>query len=153
MNFSDIIVFPDVAASQFDQAGNTKAFEITLSDASVFVPEGGEAQSNIRRADLLPSIRSQLDNVAVTGVRTMHFSIQQDPQRPLNVTHDYQVFNLESADFTAHQIDVRTGADNAGKLAVVGNSANAEGPQVLASVDFPEDTMVNMALLMDFDAK
>lgn len=150
--FSDLIVFPDVAASQFDTATDTKAFEITLSDASIFVPDGGEPLDTIRRADLLPSIRSQLDNVAVTGVRTMHFSIQQDAARPINTTHDYQVFNLESADFQSRQVDIRTGAENAGVLAVQGNSANPDGQQTLATIDFPEDTMVNVALLMDFDA-
>lgn len=153
LKFSDLIVFPDVAASMFDVATNTKAFEITLNDSSIFVPQGGEAQTNIRRADLLPSIRSQLDNVAVSGVRTMHFSVQQDPARPLNTTHDYQLFNLESADFAFHQIDVRTGADNAGKLVVQGNSKNAAGQQTLASFDFPADQMVNVALTMDFNAK
>lgn len=137
----------------FDKATNTKAFEITINDSSIFVPQGGTAQTNIRRADLLPSIRSQLNDVATTGVRTMHLSIQQDPAKPINTTHDYQVFNLESADFSFHQLDIRTGADNAGKLAIQGNSKNPAGQQTLASVDFPADQMVNLALKMDFSAK
>lgn len=137
----------------FDTANNTKAFEITINDKSIFKPQGGTPQTNIRRADLLPSIRSQLNNVSTTGVRTMHFSIQQDPARPINTTHDYQVMNLESGDFSFHQIDVRTGAANAGKLVVQGNAKNPAGQQTLASVDFPADQMVNLALKMDFNAK
>lgn len=153
MNFSDIIVFPNVSASMFDKATNTKAFEITINDKSIFVPKGGQPQTNIRRADLLPSIRSTLNNVSTTGVRTMHFSVQQDPAKPINTTHDYQIMNLESADFSFHQIDVRTGAANAGKIVVQGNSKTAAGQQTLASVDFPADKMVNFALKMDFNAK
>lgn len=153
MNFSDIIVFPNVSASMFDKATNTKAFEITINDKSIFIPKGGEPQANIRRADLLPSIRSTLNNVSTTGIRTMHFSVQQDTSKPLNTTHDYQIMNLESADFAFHQIDVRTGAANAGKLVIQGNSKNAAGQQTLASLDFPPDQMVNVALKMDFTAK
>lgn len=137
----------------FDKTTNTKAFEITINDKSIFKPQGGTPQTNIRRADLLPSIRSQLNNVSTTGVRTMHFSIQQDPTRPINTTHDYQVMNLESADFSFHQFDVRTGAANAGKLVIQGNAKNPAGQQTLASVDFPADQMVNLALKMDFNAK
>lgn len=137
----------------FDKATNTKAFEITIDDKSIFIPKGGEAQANIRRADLLPSIRSTLNNVSTTGVKTMHFSVQQDPALPLNTTHDYQFMNLESADFSFHQLDVRTGGANAGKIVVQGNAKNTAGQQTLASVDFPPDQMVNLALKMDFDAK
>ncbi|ORY60001.1 uncharacterized protein BCR38DRAFT_398030 [Pseudomassariella vexata] len=151
--FSDLIVFPEVASpSIFDVATNTKAFEITLSDASIFIPEGGEAQENIRRADLLPSIRSTLDDVATTGVRTMHFSVQSDADRPLNLTHDYQIMNLESADFTFHQIDVRTGGDAGENIVVNGNSQTAGGAPTLFTTPFTAGEFQNFALQMDFDA-
>ncbi|KAK1659526.1 hypothetical protein BDP55DRAFT_707506 [Colletotrichum godetiae] len=149
--FSDIITFPEGQASLFDKATNTKAFAINIDDKSVFVPKGGEAQSNIRRADLLPSIRSQLNDVAVTGVRTMHFSIQRDATKPLNASHDYQVFNLESKDFSFHQIDVRTGADNGNEIAVFGNSKTTP-PAKIFSTPFGEGQFENFAIKMDFTA-
>ncbi|KAI3538181.1 hypothetical protein CSPX01_09758 [Colletotrichum filicis] len=149
--FSDIITFPEGQASLFDKATNTKAFAINIDDKSVFVPKGGEAQANIRRADLLPSIRSQLNDVAVTGIRTMHFSIQRDATKPLNVTHDYQVFNLESKDFSFHQIDVRTGADNGNEIAVFGNSKTTPAAKIF-STPFGEGQFENFAIKMDFNA-
>ncbi|KAJ0327346.1 hypothetical protein COL5a_006139 [Colletotrichum fioriniae] len=132
-------------------ATNTKAFAINIDDKSVFIPKGGEAQANIRRADLLPSIRSQLNDVAVTGVRTMHFSIQRDATKPLNFTHDYQVFNLESKDFSFHQIDVRTGADNGNEIAVFGNSKTTPAAKIF-STPFGEGQFENFAIKMDFNA-
>ncbi|OLN98066.1 hypothetical protein CCHL11_06786 [Colletotrichum chlorophyti] len=150
--FSDLITFPEGQASLFDKATNTKAFAINIDDKSIFVPQGGEPQSNIRRADLLPSIRSQLNDVAVTGVRTMHFSVQRDAAKPLNATHDYQLMNLESKDFSFHQIDVRTGAENGNDIAVFGNSKNPGGAQKLFSTPFGEGKFENFALKMDFNA-
>ncbi|KAK2044668.1 hypothetical protein LZ31DRAFT_618446 [Colletotrichum somersetense] len=149
--FSDLIDFPQVDASLFDKAGNTKAFAINIDDKSIFVPQGGEAQSNIRRADLLPSIRSQLNNVAVTGVRTLHFSVQRDATKPLNETHDYQMVSLESADFSFHQFDVRTGADNGNEIAIFGNS-KATPPEKLFSTPFGDADFENFAMKLDFDA-
>ncbi|TDZ31338.1 hypothetical protein C8035_v005955 [Colletotrichum spinosum] len=152
LKFSDVITFPKVDASLFDKATNTKAFAINIDDKSVFVPKGGEAQSNIRRADLLPSIRSQANDVAVTGVRTMHFSIQRDATKPLNLTHDYQVFNLESKDFSFHQIDVRTGAENGKEIAIFGNSKTTGGAPKIFSTPFGEGKFENFAIKMDFTA-
>ncbi|KAJ3959650.1 hypothetical protein N0V92_003742 [Colletotrichum tropicale] len=150
--FSDVITFPQVEPSLFDKSTNTKAFAINIDDKSVFIPKGGEAQSNIRRADLLPSIRSQLNDVAVTGVRTMHFSIQRDATKPLNVTHDYQVMNLESKDFSFHQFDVRTGAENGNDIAIFGNSKATAKPQKIFSTPFGEGKFENFAIKMDFTA-
>ncbi|GKT45437.1 uncharacterized protein ColSpa_05618 [Colletotrichum spaethianum] len=152
LKFSDVITFPEVEASLFDKTTNTKAFAININDKSVFIPQGGEAQSNIRRADLLPSIRSQLNDVAVTGVRTMHFSVQRDTAKPLNATHDYQIVNLESKDFSFHQFDVRTGADNGNEVAVFGNSKTTPAPAKIFSTPFGEGQFENFALKMDFNA-
>ncbi|TQN67539.1 hypothetical protein CSHISOI_07913, partial [Colletotrichum shisoi] len=152
LKFSDIITFPEVEASLFDKAGKTKAFAINIDDKSIFIPKGGEPQSNIRRADLLPSIRSQLNDVAVTGVRTMHFSVQRDPAKPLNATHDYQIMNLESKDFSFHQVDVRTGADNGNDIAIFGNSKTTPAPAKIFSTPFGEGQFENFALKMDFNA-
>ncbi|KAK1574594.1 uncharacterized protein LY79DRAFT_523520 [Colletotrichum navitas] len=152
LQFSDVVSFPDVESSLFDKATNTKAFAINIDDKSIFVPQGGEAQSNIRRADLLPAIISQLDNVAVTGTRTLHFSVQRDAANPLNSTHDYQLVSLESADFSFHQFDVRTGADNGDNIAILGNSKTTPAPEEIFSTPFGEGDFENFAMKLDFDA-
>ncbi|KAH7359258.1 hypothetical protein B0T11DRAFT_330954 [Plectosphaerella cucumerina] len=149
---NDVVTFPAIEPSIFDVATNTKAFAINLDDRSIFIPQGGEAQANIRRADLLPSIRSQLNDVAVSGIRTMHFSVQRDPAKPLNATHDYQIMNLESKDFAFRTIDVRTGAENGNEIAVFGNSNTAPAPQKVFSVPFGEGAFENFAIKMDFTA-
>ncbi|KAI6370622.1 hypothetical protein MCOR25_004166 [Pyricularia grisea] len=151
LKFSDVISFPDVEPSLFDKAGNTKAFAINIDDKSIFVPKGGEPQPNIRRADLLPSIRSQLDDVAVKGVRTLHFSVQRDAKKPLDETHDYQLVNLESKDFKFHQFDVRTGAENKKDIAIFGNSKSPT-PEKIFSTPFGDKGFENFAIKLDFDA-
>ncbi|KAH7346594.1 hypothetical protein BKA65DRAFT_280607 [Rhexocercosporidium sp. MPI-PUGE-AT-0058] len=158
--FSDIVAFPAVEQSLFDVATDTKAFSLSISDASIFIPQGGEADVLIRRADLLPSIASTLDNIATTGQKTIHFSFQQDAASPLNLTHDYQIAFLETADFATHQFDVRVGAvvdaaaGSAGadgtNIVVNGNDKNPEGVQTLFSTPFTEGFQ-NFALSMDFD--
>lgn len=107
--FSDIISFPAVDQSLFDVAGNTKAFEISINDSSIFAPQGGAPQADFRRADLLPSIASTLNNVSTTGKKAMHFSISQDGTKPLDLTHEYQLSFLETADFGSRSWDVRVG--------------------------------------------
>lgn len=151
LQFSDVITFPNVKASIFDKAGNTKAFAINIDDKSVFTPQGGQPQSNIRRADLLPAIRTQLNDVAVTGVRTVHFSVQKDAEKPLNVTHDYQLVSLESKDFTKHQFDVRTGADNGKNIAVVGTSGGGGAQKKIFETPFGDGAFENFAIKLDFD--
>ncbi|PVH84119.1 glycoside hydrolase family 131 protein [Cadophora sp. DSE1049] len=160
--FSDIVAFPDVTQSLFDVATNTKAFSLSINDSSIFVPQGGAPDTLTRRADLLPSIASTLSNIATSGKKTIHFSFQQDTTSPLNLTHDYQIAFLETADFATHQFDVRVGkvVDAAagspgadGTMVVVnGNSKNAAGVQTLFSTPFEGvQGFQNFAMEMDFD--
>lgn len=157
--FSDLILFPDVEASIFDAAAGTKAFEVTISDASIFVPggEGGEPQNQFRRADLLPSAISVANNSAVTGVRTMHFSFQQDAARPLALTtNEYQLAFLETADFAARQFDVRVGTGTTSasltgeNIVVLGRSGDAIEELFVTPFDAK---LQNFAVTLDFDAK
>ncbi|KAG4430857.1 hypothetical protein IFR05_013658 [Cadophora sp. M221] len=158
--FSDIVAFPAVEQSLFDISTNSKAFSLSISDAAIFTPKGGAPDLLTRRADLLPSIASTLANIATTGKKTMHFSFQQDVASPLNLTHDYQVAFLETADFATHQFDVRVGkvvdaaagspgADGT-NIVVNGNSKNAAGVQTLFSTPFTAGFQ-NFAVQMDFD--
>lgn len=155
LNFSDVITFPDIQPSLFDAAGNTKAFEININDQSIFVPEGQEPQDQFRRADLLPSIASTLNNVSTTGTKTMHFSVQQDPAKPLALTtNEYQVAFLETADFESRIFDVRVGTGTTSpsltgdNIVVLGRSGDAIQEMFVAP--FSAD-LENFAVTLDFD--
>lgn len=157
LNFSDVITFPNIQPSIFDAAGNTKAFEININDKSIFVPEGQAPQDQFRRADLLPSIASTLNNVSTTGVKTMHFSVQQDPAKPLALTtNEYQVAFLETADFESRIFDVRVGTGTTspsltgGNIVVLGRSGDAIQEMFVAP--FSAD-LQNFAVTLDFDKK
>lgn len=157
LNFSDVITFPDIQPSIFDAAGNTKAFQININDQSIFVPEGQAPQDEFRRADLLPSIASTLNNVSTTGVKTMHFSVQQDPAKPLALTtNEYQVAFLETADFESRIFDVRVGTGTTSpsltgeNIVVLGRSGDAIQEMFVAP--FSAD-LQNFAVTLDFDQK
>ncbi|KAH8776758.1 hypothetical protein F5883DRAFT_627357 [Diaporthe sp. PMI_573] len=155
LNFSDVITFPEIQPSIFDAAGNTKAFEININDQSIFVPEGQAPQDQFRRADLLPSIASTLNNVSTTGVKTMHFSLQQDPAKPLALaTNEYQLAFLETADFESRIFDVRVGTGTTSasltgeNIVVLGRSGDAIQEMFVAP--FSAD-LQNFAVTLDFD--
>lgn len=157
LNFSDVITFPDIQPSIFDAAGNTKAFEININDQSIFVPEGQAPQDQFRRADLLPSIASTLNNVSTTGVKTMHFSLQQDAAKPLALTtNEYQLAFLETADFESRIFDVRVGTGTTSpsltgeNIVVLGRSGDAIQEMFVAP--FSAD-LQNFAVSLDFDQK
>lgn len=157
LNFSDVITFPDIQPSIFDAAGNTKAFEININDQSIFVPEGQAPQDQFRRADLLPSIASTLNNVSTTGVKTMHFSLQQDAAKPLALTtNEYQLAFLETADFESRIFDVRVGTGTTSpsltgeNIVVLGRSGDAIQEMFVAP--FSAD-LQNFAVTLDFDQK
>jgi hypothetical protein len=139
---------------QFDIAGNTKSFEMSINDNSIFIPKEGVADEATRRADLLPSTASTLNDVATTGVKTMHFSIQQDASKPLNLTHDYQVTFLETTDFATHQFDVRIGRPAGDNIVVDGDSKTAGSAAKIFETPFVGVAgFQNFAVTMDFDAK
>lgn len=157
LNFSDVITFPNIQPSLFDAAGNTKAFEININDQSIFVPQGQAPQDQFRRADLLPSIASTLNNVSTTGKKTMHFSLQQDAAKPLALTtNEYQVAFLETADFESRIFDVRVGTGTTspsltgGNIVVLGRSGDAIQEMFVAP--FSAD-LQNFAVTLDFDQK
>lgn len=157
LNFSDVITFPEIQPSIFDAAGNTKAFEININDQSIFVPEGQAPQDQFRRADLLPSIASTLNNVSTTGVKTMHFSLQQDAAKPLALTtNEYQLAFLETADFESRIFDVRVGTGTTSpsltgeNIVVLGRSGDAIQEMFVAP--FSAD-LQNFAVTLDFDQK
>jgi hypothetical protein len=85
LQWSDIIKFPDAGNSRFDN-DSYKPIEVTISDSSIF-----QSQHGFRRAGLQFQGDSNTGSPANTGLKTLHFSVKQDPQRPLNLTHEYLV--------------------------------------------------------------
>lgn len=84
--FSTILQFPEVEASRFDNA-STKAVEVTINDKSIF-----QTQNGFRRAGLQIQGDENEGGPGSTGVRTIHFSVKQDAERTLNLTHEYLVW-------------------------------------------------------------
>jgi len=95
-------------ASLFDSPSSSVPLEVTISDASIFAP-GGTPQSGFRRAELNPNLNSTIGSPGVSGVKTLHFSVQLDAARPLNYSHEYQIVFLETADFSNTQFTLKTG--------------------------------------------
>lgn len=79
-----------------------------------------------------------------------------DATRPLNVSHDYLIVFLETADFSANQFRIKTGttigSEGATKneLLVLGNTAQAT---TYFLTPFVADAFTNLALKMEFNAK
>lgn len=113
-------------------------------------------QTGFRRAELLIASNDGTD-ASTTGVKTLHFSIMKDANRPLNLTHEYQLVFLESNDFSTNQFVLKTGTilgantANPDTLQLFGN-VNANPAQTLFSTPFTEDVFHNFAVTLDFDA-
>jgi hypothetical protein len=107
LTWSQILKFP-ASASRFDGADHT-AVEVTISDASIF-----QKQFGFRRAGLQFASDSPQD-ASDSGIKTLHFSVKQDPSRPLNLTHEYLNVWHEAADYSNNQIQFQVGTliDNA----------------------------------------
>lgn len=83
--FSVILQFPDAGSSRFDNE-STKAVEVTINDKSIF-----QTQNGFRRAGLQIQGDTNENGPGTQGVKTLHFSVKQDPERPFNLTHEYLV--------------------------------------------------------------
>ena len=111
LKWSTVNLFPNDNSnnntSLFDRASNSKAFEITISDESIFAPNPATPQLGFRRAE---NLAAKLDaNESTTGIKTLHFSIKADPARPLNFSHEYQLVFQEDAAFSTNQFALKTG--------------------------------------------
>lgn len=105
LTWSQIIKLPDVDPPKFDVPGD-KALEVTISDQSIFLPGGGKQQLGFRRAGLLMGNGSDATNV---GVKTLHWSVQQDPNDKMNLTHEYMNVWHEANDYASNQFSFSTG--------------------------------------------
>ena len=107
LTWSQILEFPKVEPSKFDIPAD-KVIEVTLSDSSIFVPGGGEPQVGFRRAGLLLAKNNGSDATDV-GVKTFHWSVRQDPNAKMNLTHEYMNAWHEGNDYSANQFSLDTG--------------------------------------------
>ncbi|KAJ8060226.1 hypothetical protein OCU04_010570 [Sclerotinia nivalis] len=154
LTWSEIIKIPsDIPTSLYD-GNSTIPFEVTLSDASIYAPSSTNVQLGFRRAELMPLSNNGSDP-STTGIKTLHFSIMKDESRKLNLSHEYQIAFLESADFSTNQIVLKTGTildtniTDPNVLRVVGNVN--EGATELFTTPFA-DGWHNFALKLDFTA-
>lgn len=102
LKWSDILKFPN-DSSRFDGTAYT-AIEVTLSDKSIF-----QKQNGFRRAGL-QFLKDASDGEGGKGVKTLHWSVKQDPARPLNLTHEYLNVWHEAADYSSNQIQFQAGS-------------------------------------------
>ncbi|KAJ9157256.1 hypothetical protein NKR23_g440 [Pleurostoma richardsiae] len=107
LEWSDILLFPSVPSSRFDNAaadgsaGGFKPVEVTLSDKSIF-----QSQRGFRRAGLQFNGDPNTGSPGYVGVKTLHWSVRQDAARPMNLSHEYLVRTFVSfplAFFALHQ--------------------------------------------------
>ncbi|KAI5851108.1 hypothetical protein DFP73DRAFT_536001 [Morchella snyderi] len=141
--WSDVAEFPRVETSLYDLRSRSKAIEVTINDDSIFAP-GGNPQPGFRRSELLPKPNNGTD-ATVSGHTTFHFSIKDDPHRPLNYSHQYELVFIETNDYSSHVWTLKTGsaygaatlpAPNARTLRLGGSTAGGAAEEPLFSVPF-----------------
>jgi hypothetical protein len=106
LTWSQIIKLPEIRASKFDLSVHSKALEVTINDASIFLPGGSSRQVGFRRAGLLMGNGSDATNV---GVKTFHWSVKQDLNAKMNLTHEYMNVWHEANDYASNQFSFNTG--------------------------------------------
>ncbi|KAK2033189.1 hypothetical protein LX32DRAFT_635599 [Colletotrichum zoysiae] len=154
LKFSDLIQLPG-GQSLFD-ANATQPFEVTISDKSIFAPSANNVQIGFRRAEMLPASNDGTDP-STDGVKTLHFSLMKDAQRPLNLSHEYQLVFLESADFSTNQIVLKTGSilgqatADPDTLQLFGNVNSNPVPE-LFQTKFTPGVFHNFGVKLDFTA-
>jgi hypothetical protein len=172
LKWSDVLEFPSVhhslvhhphsadqedtdAKKQFDING-TKAIEVTINDKSIFTPSATNVQTGFRRAELMPASNTGTDP-STTGVKTVHFSVMKDTTKPLNTSHEYQLFFLESSDYSTNQVVLKYGTiiggnsgANPDTLFLVGN-VNASPVKTIYSTRFTPGVWHNFGITLDFN--
>ncbi|RYO19843.1 hypothetical protein AA0113_g7514 [Alternaria arborescens] len=145
LTWSQILKFPK-ESSRFD-GDKFKAVEVTISDESIF-----QKQQGFRRAGL-QFLKDAADGEGGKGVKTLHFSVKQDPARPLNLTHEYLNVWHEAADFSNNQIQFQTGS-LIGKSDADKNQFKIldRDSKFLWSVPIHQTQWQNFALKLDFNA-
>ncbi|KZT35386.1 hypothetical protein SISSUDRAFT_1071847 [Sistotremastrum suecicum HHB10207 ss-3] len=154
--FDEIIKFPIVLPSLI----NAKPVEVTINDQSIFFPGSGPLQSGFRRSELIPGPNNGTDSTVI-GTTTVHFSIQTDPLKPLNYSHEYHPVWHERNDFNGDHFDLETGTPftpskesipihNPKTLRIAGFSVPTPEQNVFIT-DFTDFTWHNFALTIGWN--
>lgn len=126
LTWSQIILLPNITSSRFDTARFHRPFEVTINDFSLF-RSGQGLQLGFRRAGLLLKDDKNAAGAdkADVGVVTFHWSVRQDPSKPLNLSHEYMNVWHEKSDYSGNQfsfvggvvlpVDGGTGVDSPGE--------------------------------------
>ncbi|KAI0164629.1 hypothetical protein GGR57DRAFT_205587 [Xylariaceae sp. FL1272] len=145
--FSSSLKFPTVDNSRFDNA-TYKSVEVTINDQSIF-----QTQNGFRRAGLQFQGDTNDGGPGTQGIRTLHFSVKQDPERPLNLTHEYLNVWHETSDYSANQFNFEAGT-------IIGKSGDENTFKVLDrnnnevwSTPIDDTAWQNFAITLDFDKK
>ncbi|OLN97223.1 hypothetical protein CCHL11_02057 [Colletotrichum chlorophyti] len=149
--WSDILLLPDaVPPSRFDRAQNQRPLEVTISDESIFMSQRG-----FRRAGLLFGADTNTGSPASTGVKTLHFSVRQDPSRPLNLTHEYLNVWHETAAYDANQFSFQAGTifGQAGFPKDTFKLLDRDNKLVWSTPIVTDGSWQNFALTLDFSNK
>jgi hypothetical protein len=147
LTWSQILKFPATEPSRFDGPAYA-AVEVTISDQSIF-----QKQNGFRRAGLQFAKDSPQDS-SDEGVKTLHFSVKQDPTRPLNLTHEYLNVWHEAADYSNNQIQFQVGTliDNAASKKNNFKILDRAGKQIW-SIPIDYKKWQNFAVKLDYTKK
>ncbi|KAH6854173.1 hypothetical protein B0I37DRAFT_23614 [Chaetomium sp. MPI-CAGE-AT-0009] len=146
LKWSEIIKFPEAENAHFDNSTH-KPFEVTISDDSIF-----QTQKGFRRAGLQFQGDTNNGSPGSTGVKTIHFSLRLDPQRALNLSHEYLLVWREAADYSSNQFNFEAGA-------ILGQASLPKDTykvlnrqnQEIWSTPILEDSWQNFAVTLDHD--
>ncbi|KAE8443443.1 hypothetical protein EG329_001840 [Mollisiaceae sp. DMI_Dod_QoI] len=157
LTWSSILRLPDVDPSRFDLPSD-KAIEVTINDSSIFLPGGGKPQIGFRRAGLLMGNGSDVSNV---GVQTFHWSVRQDREMRMNLTHEYMNVWHEANDYQSNQFSINAGImlvqdkPKVGNVSTTGLDKNLwkilnRNNDVVWTMEIEWDDWQNFAITLDY---
>jgi len=131
---------------------------ITIDNTSVFLPgnNAANAQFGFRRTELIA--QSPNRSAFEIGTTVFHVSIKEDPCRPLNYTHEYQIVFIEPDDGT-HVFEVQLGTPFS-KTTATSLDPTARNLKIrdhalnlLYQTPFKSNTWHNIAVQVDWESR
>ncbi|TDL19698.1 hypothetical protein BD410DRAFT_401484 [Rickenella mellea] len=147
-------------ASRFLPVPTEQPLSVSIDNTSIFVPGSSAPQNGFRRTELLAQINNNHTAFIATevGTNVYHVSIMQDPLRPLNFDHEYQIVFIEPNDGT-HVFEIQLGSpftNPTGKLPAADAHSfkiRDHALNLLFSTPFTPLTWHNFAIQVNFDAR
>ncbi|KAG2114369.1 uncharacterized protein F5147DRAFT_679277 [Suillus discolor] len=85
---------------------------VSIDNTSIFVPGSGTPQNGFRRTDLIAQKdgnHTALNAIADVGTTVFHVSILEELEKPLNMSHEYQIVWIEPND-GSHVFEIQLGS-------------------------------------------